>query len=602
MKPRHPWRLFPMAAVLFCAVDSLGFWPAPAGARTPDAEPLVSLSGSYLAGRIARSQHDAAGAAAFYREALARDPGSEILLEQAFLMEATQGDWPRAQPLAEELAARQDQNRMARAFLGLAAFKAADFAKAEEHFSAGAASPVGELTNMLARAWVKLAAGDAKGALDLLDVQKQPDWAREYVRYHRAILADAAGRAAEARAAFEQVFRHDPRSLRSALGYARRAARDGDFKLARTILRTHSERAQGDPQPLVRALEEQLQAGARIGPLVPNATEGLAEVFYGLGEALSGEGGVSLGEIYLQFALYLSPENTFALLALAQTHETARQFADANEVYDRVLKPSVLDSGIAIQKAYNLSYQDRVDEAQTLLEQEAAKAPGDTRALDALGNIMRTRKRFAEASRYYTQAIALIPKPDQRHWPFFYFRGTCYERLKDWPSAESDLVRALKLFPDQPNVLNYLGYSWIDQNKNLKQGLAYIEKAVALKPDDGYIVDSLGWAHYKLGNFKDAAQYLEHAVELRPEDPVLNDHLGDALWRVGREREARFQWDQALILKPEPEEVEKIKRKLAEGLVPPEKPPVPKRAKQAKRGDAAKRRESKLDPPRPILE
>lgn len=602
MKPWHARRRFTAAAFLFCAALGLGSWPA--SARTPESEPesLVSLSGSYLAGRFARSRRDAGVAAAFYRDALARDPDSEILLEQAFLMEATGGNWPRARTLAKELAAKQEQNRMARTFLGLAAFKDGDFAAAQEHLSAGAASPVGELTSMLARAWVTLAAGDKKGALDFLEVQKQADWAQEYVRYHRAIMADIAGRSADARAAFEQVFRHDPRSLRSALAYARHMGKEGDFKLARTILRTHVERAQGDPQPLVRALDEQLQAGDKIGLLVPTAAEGLAEVFYGLGEALSGEGGVSLGEIYLQFALYLSPGNTFALLALAQSHETARQFAEANDVYDRVSKPSVLDSSIAIQKAYNLSYQDQADEARALLEQEAVKAPADLRPLDALGNIMRARKRFAEAADYYTRAIALVPKADKRHWAFFYFRGTCYERMKNWPDAEADLVRALKLMPDQPNVLNYLGYSWIDQNKNLKQGLAYIEKAVALKPDDGYVVDSLGWAHYKLGNFKAAAQHLERAVELRPEDPVLNDHLGDALWRVGREREARFQWDQALILKPEPEEVEKIKRKLADGLVPAEKPIIQKRSKQARRGDGGRRRESKLVPPRPVLE
>ena len=138
-----------------------------------------------------------------------------------------------------------------------------------------------------------------------------------------------------------------------------------------------------------------------------------------------------------------------------------------------------------------------------------------------------------EAVDYYTRAIALIDKPEKKHWIYYYSRGTCYERLKKWPTAEADLQKALQLSPDQPLVLNYLGYSWIDQNRNLKQGLALIEKAVQLKPDDGYIVDSLGWAHYRLGNYKEAVKHLERAVELRPEDPVLNDHLGDAYWRVG---------------------------------------------------------------------
>jgi Flp pilus assembly protein TadD len=192
--------------------------------------------------------------------------------------------------------------------------------------------------------------------------------------------------------------------------------------------------------------------------------------------------------------------------------------------------------------------------------------------LDALGNILRARKLYSEAIPYYDQALALVPKPERRHWVYYYARGTSYERLKNWSAAEADLERALALYPDQPLILNYLGYSWIDQGRNLKQGMAHIEKAVALKPDDGYIVDSLGWAHFMQGNFADAVRYLERAVELKPDDPVLNDHLGDALWRVGREREARYQWDQALSLKPEPDDEQKIKKKLETGLTGVETP------------------------------
>jgi Flp pilus assembly protein TadD len=214
---------------------------------------------------------------------------------------------------------------------------------------------------------------------------------------------------------------------------------------------------------------------------------------------------------------------------------------------------------------------------------------------------MRARKRYAEAVDYYTQAIALIPKPEKRHWTYWYARGTSYERINKWPLAEADLQKALQLYPEQPLVLNYLGYSWIDQNRNLKQGMALIEKAVALKPDDGYIVDSLGWAHYRLGNFKEAVRYLERAVELRPEDPVLNDHLGDALWQVGRQREARYQWEQALTLKPEPEEVDKIKKKLQKGLPATSLAREQKKAKATSGVERLKKRvETQLRPAAPF--
>ena len=127
----------------------------------------------------------------------------------------------------------------------------------------------------------------------------------------------------------------------------------------------------------------------------------------------------------------------------------------------------------------------------------------------------------------------------------FYFRGICYERSKQWPQAEADLKKALQLYPDQPLVLNYLGYSWIDQGVNLDEGMNMIRRAVEQRPDDGYIVNSLGWANFRIGNYDEAVKELERAVELKPDDPTINDHLGDAYWRVGRVLEARFQWSHA---------------------------------------------------------
>ena len=237
----------------------------------------------------------------------------------------------------------------------------------------------------------------------------------------------------------------------------------------------------------------------------------------------------------------------------------------------------------------NLTQLKKVDEAQSLLEQLSRQYPRDIRPLEALGNIMRVNKRYAEAVGYYSKAIALIGRPEARHWAYFYMRGTCYERLKKLPQAEADLQRALQLSPDQHLTLNYLGYTWIDHNRNLRKGLALIEKAVRLKPDDGDIVDSLGWAHFRLGNFAEAVRHLERAVELRPDDPTLNDHLGDAYWRVGREREARFQWTQALKLNPEPPEAEKMREKLEKGLPSPQTRQA-KRGKDARRADRDKRR------------
>jgi tetratricopeptide (TPR) repeat protein len=588
----------PLVAILAAGAALLaadvGF--AAPGGRTADS----SLLGSYLAGRHARGLNDTGVAAEYYRSALALDPENDVLIEQTFLMELTEGNFEAAAVLAKKLANSTNQNRMTRLYLGIVDFKAKRWAQADEHFKAASSGPIGELTSSLARAWTRQAQQQSDEALQLIEVQKQAEWAQFYMRYHRALIADIGGRRAEARTNYERIFKTDNRTPRTALAYTQHAANSNDLKLARSILKEHMEKGSSEAHPMAQALQQQLNGSGPLPLLIETADDGMAEVFYGLGEALTSEGGVSIGALYLQMAIYLKPDFPFALAALANVHETTKHYEAAIATYDRIPPGTPLAASIDIRKAINLNLLDRVDEAQALLEDLARRQPNDIKPLDALGSIMRARKRYDDAIGYYARAIALIPKPEKRHWSYWYSRGTSYERVKKWPLAEADLQRALQLYPDQPMILNYLGYSWVDQNKNLKQGMALIEKAVALKPDDGYIVDSLGWAHYKLGNYKDAVRYLERAVELRPEDPVLNDHLGDSLWRVGREREARFQWEQSLTLKPEPEDATRTKRKLDQGLAEKRQAAPTKQKQQAKTEPPRKRVQTRLEQPKPF--
>jgi tetratricopeptide (TPR) repeat protein len=564
-----------------------------AGDLTGDGEQLHSLLGSYLAANFAKNENDPDHAAAFYRDALSQDPGNEVLLEQAFQAEASEANWDRAVGLAEELVAKDNNNRIAHLVLGLSRFKSGDYTAADKEFESASDGPVGELTSALARAWNALAAGKPDEAKKFLDMPKQAEWAQIYLNFHRALIADIAGKKQESKEAYERSFKQESPTLRIPLAYARHAANDGDVKLAKTILEGQTDKSQDEPHVLVRQLRDEIDSGKKVPLLITTPSEGMAEVFYGLGELLTGEGGVAMGVLYLQMALYVVPDHAFALATLASAYESMRRYDDAVTVYNRIQPGTPLQEAIDIRKAFDFNSLDKVDEAKATLDKLASDNPKDIKPLDALGNIMRSRKRYAEAVDYYTRAAALLPNPAKRHWSLYYSRGTSYERLKNWPAAEADLQKAMKLFPDQPLVLNYLGYSWVDQNRNLKQGMALIERAVALKPGDGYIVDSLGWAHYKLGNYKEAVRFLERAVEITPQDPVLNDHLGDALWRVGREREAKFQWDQALTLDPEPEDAEKIKKKLTEGLPPTAESPAHREAQRSVH--LKKRKETKLN-------
>lgn len=574
--------------------------PAAFASAVPGDEvtPVASQLGGYLAGRLARGLNDTHAAAAYYGLALTKDTDNESLLAQTFDMEATEGNWQRAEALAKELYKLKSDHRMSRLFLGLAEFKGGHFTEAEEHFKASSVNPIGELTGLLARAWLRQADGRTKDALDLLDTTKQPDWATAMVRYHRALIADVGSRHIEARATYDKLAAGDQRSLRSTLASAQSLANGGDFKTAQKVLQTYFDRVtRGEGHPSAVALQKQLAAGEKTPLLITTASQGLSEALFGLGEALAGEGGIGPGAVFLQYSLFLEPRFPFALAALANVYESTKNYTRAIEVYEQIPPGTPLESAIDIRKAYDLNSLDRIEDAKMLLEAIADREPTDLRPLSALGEIMRGQKRWDEAIGYYSRAIAIIKKPEVKYWNYYYARGTSYERVHKWPLAEADLQTALKLVPDEPTVLNYLGYSWVDQNKNLKQGLQLIEKAVKLKPEDGYIVDSLGWAHYRLGNFKEAVRWLERAVELRPDDPVLNDHFGDGLWRVGREREAIFQWNQALTLKPEPDDAERIKKKLESGLPALHKAAAAKRTKEVQRTDQPPKKRAETKAP-----
>ena len=559
---RWAWRSLLLVSILAAPAAYSEVIPADTG--DPDSGTLL---GNYLSGRIARDGHDTMAAAEFYSKALADDPENEIILEQTFLLETAAANWDRAIELARDLAAVEPSHRVAQFMLGLEAFKKHDYKVAEEHFAAARQGPIADLTSTLARAWVEEADGRHSDAFATLDTLSSADWAQYYQRYHRALIADVAGRHQLADQAYEQAFKANPTTLRVADAYARHAVNANDRELAIDTLKAHIAKA--GPHPLSEALLKDIQDGKTPPLIAATPNDGLAEVFYGIGDALAGEGGLDMGVIFLQFSLYLKPDFPLAHVALAEAYENAKKYDAEIAAFDQIPRDSPLWLSVQIQKAFSLNSLEKVDEAKALLEKLTEEYPDDTRPLDALGNILRSHERYAEALEYYSKAVALIDKPTQENWPLFYSRGVCNERLKDWPAAEADFKKALQLSPDELLVLNYLGYSWVDQGMNLKQAMDYIRKAVKLKPDDGYYVDSLGWAYYRIGNMPAAVEHLERAVELKPDDPTINDHLGDAYWRVGRTLEAKYQWSQALSLDPEPEQIETLNKKIASGLEEP---------------------------------
>jgi tetratricopeptide (TPR) repeat protein len=532
-------------------------------------QPAESLEGNYLAAYIANSARDTAAAAAFYREALRGDPNNAELLERAFVSFLADGTMPEAFRTAERLLQRDQSNGLAHLALGVRDLKARQFASARNHLNRGGRGRLVDLTATLLTSWALAGGGDGKKALETADRLKGERAYNVFRDYHAGLIASLTGNSAEAERRLKAAYEADKATLRIVDAYARFESRRGrkDAALAAysgfdALLPRH---------PLVRDAVDQLQAGKTLAPLVGNVAEGASEVLYGLGAAGNQTGDELPAIVYLRLALHLNPDHALALITLADIYDRLKLVDRAIEVFNRIPEGSPVRMGADIQIGLALEQLGRGDEAIGHLDALKKKHPEDIEVITALGNVLRSRKRYADAAEVYSQAIARIGKPDRSHWTLFYYRGSTYERSKQWTKAEADLKKALELVPDSPpngkaQVLNYLGYSWVDAGTNLDDAFKMLKRAIDLSPRDGMIIDSLGWAYYRLGHYDDAVRELEKAVELKPGDPVINDHLGDAYWRVGRRLEARFQWQHAKDSNPEPDELENIVRKLENGL------------------------------------
>ena len=534
---------------------------------------IGSFSGAYLAAKIAEGDDDIPGAIAYYKRALSFDPDNLSLQQSLLLALISLGDFDQALPLATRLKAVPDVERFSRLMLGVDALRNKDYAGAENWLQLSLQSDLDKLITAIMTGWAKTGAGDAKGALSYLEKLEGPDWYTLFVSFHRALIADHGGLDGEA----EEIYRASldnaaagaaaPETwLRSAEAYVRFLARKGRKKEALDVLDRVESFAAGRVQSA--ALRADIEAGKPIARLVDGPQEGASEVLLDLATAMSRNGGEVFVRLYLQLARALNPDGDAVLLQLAALAEQQNDGEQAIELYAQIPASSPMKRLAEMQRGLNLADLGRRDEAVSQLSKLLDEEPDDMRAYLALGGVYAAKEDFRNAAKVYDRAVERLDKPTKADWNIYYQRGIAYERLKEWPKAEPNFRTALVLFPDQPQVMNYLGYSWVDMNMNLEPAMDLIRKAVDLRPGDGYIVDSLGWAYFKLGKFNDAVRELERAVSLKPDDPVLNDHLGDAYWRAGRQLEATFQWAHARDMKPDKDVLASVQKKLAEGLPP----------------------------------
>lgn len=539
-------------------------------------EPAESLEGNFLSAYIAGSAKDTSAAASFYREAVKGDPKNAELLERAFVSMLADGSMTDAFRAAERLSTREGSSGLAQLSLGVRQLKAGQYAAARQSFTRSGKGAAADLTATLLTAWAYAGAGDGRKALDTINKLRGERYFNVFRDYHAGLIANLVGDKAEADRRLKAAYEADHNTLRIVDAYARFAAAQGRTDQA---IEAYTEFEKVLPRhPVVTDALDKLKAGKPLGPFINTAQEGAAEVLYGLGSAGSTQGDELPAVVYLRLALYLAPEHGIARLTLADTLDRMKQAERSNEAYAQIPASSPLKLNADIQVGLNLEQMGRGEEAIQHLDAVLKAHPDNIEVISALGNVQRSRKKFADAAATYTRAIDLIqPGQEASYWTLFYFRGTAYERAGDWTKAEADLQKAITMLPpSQPSaraqVLNYLAYSWVDRSMNIDEAFKMLRQAVDLSPRDGMIIDSLGWAYFRLGRWDEAVRELEKAVELKPGDPTINDHLGDGYWRTGRRLEGKFQWQHAKDLNPEPEDLEKINAKLKDGLPEPDKP------------------------------
>ncbi|HEV2099155.1 MAG TPA: tetratricopeptide repeat protein [Stellaceae bacterium] len=540
-----------------------------AGIAAPSPQQAVNAAdnpfGAYLAGRHAQEERDYGAAASWFEGALKTDPHSPELISRTFDMEAQAGRFEQARPLADQALKLDNSDAVAGLVLLVDRVKAGDWNAALARADALPDDGLHRYVGPLARAWTHMGLGNLAAAdLALQDLDKFNGFAP--LKYFQlGLLYEFAGKPDKAEGYFKQTLDTTGQlNWRLTDAMANFYQRSGRPDQAEAIYKRFIKENTGSE------LAEALITAKPVRtppPLVASAADGFAEALFDLASVVNQPETTDLALLYVRLALDLKPQFPVGQLLLADILSGENKPQESLAVLAAIPANSRYSWSAQLRIAANLETIGRIDEAVAELRVMAAKEPSRTSAEIQLGDLLRGQKRFSESADAYSEAIRRLKAAGTApSWSLYYSRGIAFERSDQWNRAEADLEHALELKPDQPLVLNYLGYSWIDRGQQLKRGLQMIEKAVALRPEDGYIVDSLGWAHYRLGDYTAAVEYLEKAVELVPDDPTINDHLGDAYWKSGRTTEARYQWRQALQFKPDQEDIKPIEAKLDSGL------------------------------------
>lgn len=535
------------------------------GERIDKSTITPGLAGSFLSGRFARGHEDLTEAAKYLNQTLQRDPDNTPLMHETMRISMLAGNTAQAITLAKKMADQADEDPLIATLLMLDQVQQGDYKNAEGYIVKTANVGLYGVIKPVLREWLKIGGGERVSAADLQKAIDKSGFFAPFITYHQALMNDVLGNDQLARESYLKAST-DPAvtPYRVVEAFSNFYQRQGQWKEAQAVFDQYQT---ANPDSTLIPDRILVRTG-EIEPLIGSASDGLAELFFTTASILFGEESSQETFLYLRMALALRSNLPPAQLMLANLYEQMQDYEQAIQVYDGIAPGTVFYRRGQIRKALNYEAMGKKKLAIKLLERVAEVNPKDNSALITMGDMLREQERFEEAAGAYTDAIARAEPLRGSDWPLLYARGISFERDGEWGKAEDDLKRALQLEPNQPDVLNYLAYSWLVMNKNVAQAREYLEIAASARPEDAHILDSLGWAHYLSGDYAQAVSHLEKAAELMPDDPTVNEHLGDAYWRVGRTIEAKFQWQRALNFKPDEATAEIIRGKLENGLSP----------------------------------
>lgn len=522
-----------------------------------------SPTGAYLAGQQAMGELSTPDASRYFAEAAAESWDNPLVLSRSFVAFAANGEIDRSADIARHLLEIEPGSQLARLVVATEAVKNRRYDAAIRELDKLGSDSFEGITGTILRGWSLVGDGRIDEAFSSLDAIANGGL-EEFLVFHRAIMAEVAGDNDTARDLISQTIEVDSFSPDVVEAYARFFANAGQFDAGLAAIAKYE--AQGLTHPIIASLKTQLGAKQRPGVFADSVQSGAARMFHSVGLAFAREGTNDIALVLERLAQYLDPRNDTIPIVIGQLYDGAGQHDLANAIYDALPATSLLKPMAVVRVADNLDAMGDRKEAIRRLSNIVQLNPNDIDAVSVLGDLLRADKQYIASAEAYSKALAVTGGDSPGDWRFYYVRGIANERSDRFELAENDFLRALELNPNQPQVLNYLGYSWVDKGMHLERALEMIQKAIEGAPNDGYIIDSLGWAYYRLGRFEEAVTKLEEAALLRPADPEINDHLGDAYWRVGRKLEARFQWNVAYAMDTEGNVRTRIEPKLQGGL------------------------------------